>query len=313
MEVFSPDGVCNQKVTYSEHFAATGHSVNLVDYQLILVGQEPEGRSWKYITLHDPRGGLLASKMSISGAMLGGSAPTHHSSFSRGASLYLLGGSQGTQAKYEKGVWNNLNLRWQDGRAFSSFVKGSCSVTLNKDTIMIFGGFTAGTKEVLKSVIAINIIQQTVEERPTLRHARAFHSCEIVGNGRVLVSGGYSLLDDPQISLVRDELYNPTATNSRHGWTQVLPAASSLSRYDHRLVRLGETVFALGGRDGTGDQLTSVRRFDLGTKKWLEHPQDLLSSSTSGMAVTVFPRAAVDCLQDCRSGQGIMMVGGSLS
>ena len=168
VEVFSPDGVCNQKVTYSEHFAATGHSVNLVDDQLILVGQEPEGRSWKYITLHDPRGGLLASKMSISGTMLGGSAPTHHSSFSRGASLYLLRGSQGTQAKYEKGVWNNLNLRWQDGRAFSSFVIGSCSVTLNKDTIMIFGGFTAGTKEVLKSVIAINIIQQTVEERAIL-------------------------------------------------------------------------------------------------------------------------------------------------
>ena len=299
VEVFSPEGSCNQILTSSLSFTTTGHSIDLLVDQLILVGYEKEGDSWNYITFPDPRGGLLASKVSISSSKLGKGAPRHHTSFVHGHSLYLLGGDHATQAKLEKGVWNNIDIKWRDGRIFSSSITGSCSVTISKEVFMVLGGFEGPerTEELLSSVTAINVRQLTAEEYPPLKHARAFHSCQVLQDGRILVSGGARTLPVPVPgTMVPDELYDPTLSRAR----QVLAFVSSLLRYQHRLVRLGTTVFALGGIDGTLSELTSVKQFHPATNTWSEHPRDLLSSSTSGIAVTAFPRSAVDCVQECR-------------
>ena len=104
VEVFSPDGACNQKLTHSVHLSALGHSVNLLDNQLVLVGYKGNGGGWKSITLEDPRGGLLSSRLSLTNSELGEAAPRHHTTSVHGHSLYLLGGEQDTQARLEKGV-----------------------------------------------------------------------------------------------------------------------------------------------------------------------------------------------------------------
>ena len=297
VEVFSSDGASSQKLAYSDHFTAMGHSVNLLDNQLVLAGYKEEGGIWKSITLEDARGGLLSSRISVTSSQLGGAAPRHHSAFTHGNTLYLLGGEQNTQARLEKGVWNSINLKWTDGSSFSSFTSGACSISINKDWFIVLGGFSVESQEILGTVRAVDVTQQTVEERPKLRHARAFHSCETLDDGHVLVSGGYTNKQNPRGSLAPDELYDP---NSTSGPSQVLPAANSLSRYQHRLVRLEKTVFALGGRDGTGKELKSIKQFNAASSIWLDHSQDLLSNSTSGMAVTAFPRSAVDCVKECR-------------
>ena len=296
MEVFSPNGACSQKVIHSERFSATGHSVNLLDNQLVFVGFEEEGESWKSITLEDPRGGLLSSTLSVSRSELGDAAPRHHTTFVQGHSLYLLGGEQNSQARLEKGIWNSINLKWTDGRPFSSFASGACSISINRDVFIVLGGFSDDAEEMMTTVKSVNVNQQTVEERPSLNHGRAFHSCELLDDGQVLVSGGFSDKDNPSGSLAPDELYDPTNTKP----TQVLAAADSLSRYQHRLVRLEKTVFAIGGRDRTGKELASIKQFETATNTWLEHSQVLLSNRTSGMAVTAFPRSAVDCVEECR-------------
>ena len=162
---------------------------------------------------------------------------------------------------------------------------------------MVLGGFESGTDTMLSSVTAINVRQLTAEEYRPLKHARAFHSCQILQDGRILVSGGYSSQGNPTGSQAPDELYNLTLSSE----SQVL--TSSLFRYQHHLVLLGTTVLALGGVDKTGSELTSVKQFHPATNTWSEHPRDLLSSSTSGLAVTAFPRSAVNCVQECRSAE----------
>ena len=296
MEVFSPEEGCSQKLTQLQHFSAIGHSFSLVDNQLVVVGSEDEGGSWKWITLEDPRGGLLSSRLSLSSSELGEATPRHHITFVHGHSLYLLGGEQNTQARLEKGVWSNINLKWKDGRPFTSFTSGACSITNHKDVIIVLGGFSAEAQKMLSAVREVDVTKQKVEDKPKLRHARAFHSCKILEDGRVLVSGGYTDKDNPSGSLAPDELYDPTATRP----TQVLTAAKSLSRYEHHLVLLEKNVFALGGRDRTGQELTSIKEFDPATSTWLDHSQALLSESTAGMAVTNIPKSAVDCSNECR-------------
>ena len=291
IEVFSPEGACSKKLAKSEDMSGVGKSVNLLDNQLVLAGYEVEGGSWKSIALEDPRGGLLSSRLSVSSSDLGEAAPRHHITFVHGHSLYLLGGEQNTQAKLENGVWSNINFKWIDGTPFSSLSSGACSISINRDLFLVLGGFSGSKQQ--STVRAVNVTKQTVEERPELKHARAFHTCQILENSLVLVSGG----KNPSGSLIPDELYNPTATGTA---TQVLTADNSLSRYEHRLVRLEKTVFALGGKDETGQELTSIKKFDTATNTWLDHSQALLSNSTSGMAVTAIPRSAVDCVEECR-------------
>ena len=97
IEVFSPEGACSQKLTKSDHLSATGHSFTLLDNQIVVVGYQEECGSWKSIALEDPRGGLLSSRLSGTSSQLGGAAPRHHTAFTHGQSLYLLGGEQKTQ------------------------------------------------------------------------------------------------------------------------------------------------------------------------------------------------------------------------
>ena len=301
MEVFSPEGACSQRLPHSKRLSGVGNSINLLDNQVVLVGYEEDCGSWHSVALEDPRGGLLSSRLTVTCSELGEAAPRHHNTFVHGHSLHLLGGEQNTQAKLENGVWSNINYKWIDGRPFSSLTSGACSISINTDMFIVMGGFSGEGKEMLSKVRAVDVTQQTVEERPNLKHARAFHSCQLIEEGIILVSGGYTNKENPNKSLAPDELYK-TATGTSH----MLTLVNSLSRYEHRLVRLEKTVFALGGRDGTGKELASIKQFDTATYTWLDHSQALLSNSTSGMAVTTFPRSAVDCFEECRSSDALL-------
>ena len=132
VEVFSPEGACSKKLTKSDHLSATGHSVNLLDNQLVLSGYQEDCGSWQSLALEDPRGGLLSSRLTVTCSELGEGAPRHHTTFVHGLSLYLLGGEQTTQVKLEKGVWSNINFKWKDGRPFSSLTSGACSISINQ-------------------------------------------------------------------------------------------------------------------------------------------------------------------------------------
>ena len=298
VEIFSKDEKCQQKLTNTPPFDATGHTLDLVDNQLIMVGYVIDAASWKVMTLDDPRGGLLANQWS-STSSYGIENSRYHTSYVRDNALALIGGDQKTQAKLENGEWKSFNLRWVNGSIFSNFSSASCGLKLRNNMFMVIGGIAdreTSSSRILNVVVTINGTDESVTELTPTKHARAFHSCVCLGDFQtVLISGGYSSTDNPNQSLVPDEVYNTVTGESQE-------VTASLGRYQHHLILLEDTVFALGGRGADGALLTSVERFDVISRTWIHHANSLLSNATAGVAIAALPISAVDCVGDCLCG-----------
>ena len=109
----------------------------------------------------------------------------------------------------------------------------------------------------------------------------------------VIISGGTEgelQINDPT-STLPDELYS-LSTGESHS----LEAADSIMRQNHKLIRLGETVFGMGGTTINGENPAIVKTFNSEKKNWENHSSNLMSSATGEVAVTPFPLSAVDCV-----------------
>ena len=164
---------------------------------------------------------------------------------------------------------------------------------LTKDVFLLIGGFerVKESNVEMNTVLRLNITEETVEELPPIKRNRAFHACEI-SEGKILITGGTR-----GDIVVADEVYNLKTNKST-----VLKKDKSLGRSQHRLLRLGETIFAFGGSGRKGSPTTSVKWFDWAKMRWKNYKQSLLSKNTANLAVTAFPLSAVDCFAGCRCG-----------
>ena len=273
-------------------FGGQGRSIDLLDEQLILLGDNKLGGKFEYKSIHQPRKGLLGMKFTKEVSPIGNS-PLWHTSHAFGNQLLAVGGDFQSKARLSNAVWNGLNLRWQNSSRFSRFAVGACKVKLAKDVFLVIGGFerVKESKVEMKMVLRLNITEETVEELPPIRRSRAFHACE-VSEGKILISGGVK----GKVT-VGDEVYSLRTNKSR-----VLRKADSLGRHQHRLLRLEETIFAFGRLLRNGSQTSVVEWFDWMEMRWKQHEQSLLSENTTDLAVTAFPLSAVDCLDGCSCG-----------
>ena len=303
MEIYSSQSnQCSQKILKYDGFAVAGHTVDLLDNELILIGDKTLGGKFKYISIHSPRENLLAVKYSMEISNAKGS-PYRHTSFRQGNKLTVLGGDQSSKARLNINVWTKINLQWKNQQVFSAFTSAACRIKLKKDRFLLIGGISNdGKREARKNVLMINMAEETVKELPSMNHARAHHSCELLSGGDlIIISGGTR--QSPKtgastIEIVPDEVYS-LAT----GLSTSLSAAASLGRYQHRLIRLGESVHALGGRNGSGHLISVVRAFNKETQGWEDQNNHLKSDKTGESAVTPFPLTAVDCVNGCKCGQ----------
>ena len=293
VEVFSKNKKCNQKIVDFTVFGGQGRTIDLLDEQLVLLGENKLGGTPQYKSIHQPRKGLLGMKYSIESIPLGNS-PYYHTSHVYGNELVAIGGESETEARLSSTVWNGLNLRWKSGSDFSHFAAGACQVKLAKDVFLLIGGLKRvnGSKAESNTVMKLNITEETAEELPPIKQSRAFHACEVYGR-RILVSGG----TQGQVT-VADEVYS-LVTNE----PTILDMTSSLGRHGHSLLRLEETIFAFGGRLlGNTNDTSLVEWFDWSALRWRQHEYSLLSKNSSSLAVTSFPMSAVDCHAGCKCG-----------
>ena len=140
----------------------------------------------------------------------------------------------------------------------------------------------------------MNTTEDSVREVGTLNHARALHACQLL-DGAVLVTGGSSNIIEPESNILQDEIFDISTEESKE-------LSNSLARYEHRLILLGNTTFALGGKGAEGSEVSTVESFDIITNSWKPHSHSLESKDTASLAVTAFPRSAVDCTPSCRCG-----------
>ena len=299
VEVFSKNEKCNQKILEFPSFGGQGRSLDLLDEQLLLLGAEKAGRRFEYKSIHQPRKGLLGMRFSQEVSSVGNN-PYWHTSHSYGNQLLAIGGEFRSKAGHANGVWNGLNLRWQNGSSFYRFAIGACKVKLARDVFFLIGGFelVADGKVVMNSMLRLNITEEKVEELPSIKKGRAFHSCEIFEDN-ILISGGTE--DD---AIVPDEVYDMSTNVST-----VLDMNSSLQRHKHQLFRIVDTIFAFGGVLSNGSTTSVVEQFDWTSKKWKQHDHRLLSKNSSNLVVTSFPLSEVDCHAGCTCGRTINLGG----
>ena len=134
---------------------------------------------------------------------------------------------------------------------------------------MIGGIEKGGSKGEMKTVLRMNITDETMEELPPIQKNRAFHSRE-VSERRVLISGGKKgkyVMDDEIYSLWTNE-------------SIVLKTSKSLRRHQHHLLALGSTIYAFGGTKENGLPTDQVEKFDWETNSWVVHDHSLLSKDT---------------------------------
>ena len=305
MEVFGKDSKCNRIMANIPSLSLTGHSVSLLDNQLVIGAFSVTSDSWKYLSLRDPRGGLLANPWTET-KTLGANGPVGHLSFVYGKDLVFLGGERSSQVilqngRSENGEWNTLRLSWKNGTSFDDVPQDACLVKVNSYKFALLGGRDTSTDQMTPKVLMIDMKEQSVEELGSLTFARSRHACAIISdpapdfnaNNFVLVTGGF--FDD---SGSKDELFDLTKRISRP-----LDLFMNVRRSDHRMIALGDTLFALGGQHHIdGSTVDTIEVYNATSESWTTHPYRLMSSSTSGLAVTALPLSAVSCNKGCQCG-----------
>ena len=149
-------------------------------------------------------------------------------------------------------------------------------------------------------MLLINMKEQNVKEVGSLAFPRAKHACAIIPDSfsssstLILVTGG--IFDT---STEKDEIYDVTMRTSR-----TLDSTMNVPRMNHRMVTLGQSVFALGGQRQPSDDSTLdvIEVFDPKSESWSLHTSSLFSKSTDDLAVTELPMSAVSCNQGCQCG-----------
>ena len=307
MEVFGEDRKCNRMMANIPPLPSLrGHSVSVLDNQLVIGAFSVTNDSWKYLSLRNPRSGLLANPW-IETKTLGTDGPVGHLSFVYRKDLVFIGGEGSTQVilqngRTENGEWNALRLSWKNGASFDEVPQDACLVKVNSYKFAILGGRDTTTGQMTPMVLMIDMKEQSVEDLGSLTFARSRHACVVVSSPSldfntkktfVLVTGG--LFDNPN---AKDELFDLSQRSSRP-----LDTSMNVQRSDHRMIALGEALFALGGKhhiDGT--TVGAVEVFDPKSESWSLHTPSLLSQSTDDLAVTELPISAVSCSQGCQCG-----------
>ena len=302
VETFSGEPMCNKVITNIPPHVSTSQSVNVFNNHLVIAGYSVGEGTWNYLSLEDPRSSLLSNPWTVS-TSVGQLTPQSHTSFTYGRSLILIGGSQESALKLDTetlgGNWNSFSLPWSNGTNFTRFTSSGCGVRVSKNNFLIIGGINIKTNKVTPNIVNIDIKNKVVHELPGLRVSRAFHACEVVNRTTILVTGGRTSVDDGLGSIAPDEKYNlETEISSYSNKSMVIP------RYNHRLVLLGDTVFAIGGRMVNKSEAKQVERYNTETSSWELLTDGLMSQSTGDLAVATIARSSLDCDVGCSCGVG---------
>ena len=304
VETFSGEQKCNSVITNIPPHFSTRQSVNVFGNHLVIAGYSVWDGTWNYISLEDPRSSLLSNQWTVSTSVQK-HAPQSHVSFTYGRSLILVGGSQEAAMRLDTetigGNWDTFSLPWANGTNFTSFTSSGCGIKVSKHEFLMIGGINIKSNKVTSTIVKIDMKNKVVKELPGLRVSRAFHSCEVIFHDidqrTILVTGGRTSASDDIGSIAPDEQYNvDREISSYSNKSMVVP------RFNHRLVLLGDTIFALGGRMANQSETQLVERYDTKTASWEVLNDGLLSHSTGDLAVATIAKSSLDCSIGCSCG-----------
>ena len=280
-------------------FAGIGRTASLLDEELLLLGDDYLGTRGRYISIQRPRDGVLAMKYTIQDLPLRQSPHQHSSMVSRNT-LTVVGGKFKSRGMLSKFTWTELSLKWKNGTKYIPDFVNACSVKLDVDIHIIFGGEGQATNQQIngRQVVKIDTTQEIAEELNSLTYSRVSHDCQLLNNSIVLLSGGLPQYGRDTSKILPDELYDITSEEV----VKVLDQQQSLGRTQHAMIRIGYRILAFGGRDSNNDAPSKIAEFNPTTYSWKDFGQELHSTNTTELIVTPFPVASLDCVPQCRCG-----------
>ena len=281
-------------------FSGIGRTSSLLDEELLLLGNDDLGTRGRYFSIQKPRDGLLAMKYTVQELPLTQS-PHQHSSLVSRNTLTVVGGKFKSRGQLSKFTWTELSLKWENGSKFSPNFAHACSVKLGVDVHIIFGGERTvdGQQISGRGVVKINTTEEKVYALNPITHSRVSHDCELLNKSVVLVSGGLAQKGADSFDITVDELYNIHGSGEV---VKVLDLEHSLGRVQHSMIKIGDRVWALGGKDSNNNVPSKIAEFNSTTSSWNELDQELQSTNTSELIVSQYPVASLDCVPACHCG-----------
>ena len=296
VEVLSPQ--CSLNITTFPKFGGIGGTAAMTDEEILLLRNDDMGVSKRYLSIQKPSGGLLAMKYTVEDLPLTQSAH-EHSSLVSGNTLTVLGGKFKSRGRLSKFTWTELSLKWEDGTKYIPAFIAACSVKVGTDLHIVIGGNKKvdGEEVSTRQVVKIDTTKEIAYELNPIMKSRVFHSCQLLKNNMILVTGGLPKKGGDPSEVLPDEQYDIESQDIK-----ILDSADSVGRFQHSLARIGDRLLALGGRDASGGVPSKIKEFAPATNSWKELSQELHSSNTTQLAITPIPATAIDCPSECSCG-----------
>ena len=239
------------------NFSGQGRTASLLDNQIVLIGNNTlSGNEGSYVSIRNPRDGLLAMNY-LKETFPSRGSPFHHAALASDNKLTLLGGKYKTRSKLEQNTWTGLKLTWEESqKAFTPIFFSACTLQQGLDLFYVFGGaeLRGKTTFVRNTILHINTTSLIVREIGAMNKSRMAFGCDFLNDRTILLSGGYSDPANPVQSIEPDEIITLSHSTSSSEVQYVsdissciLPVNDSLWRFQHSLIRMNETIFALGG------------------------------------------------------------------
>ena len=321
---------CDQQLKTIPKLDMVGHSLNLLDNQLIMgpfftVNE----KTWWYLSLKNPRAGLLTNRWT-STLVEGLNAPGNHITFPFDKSLLYFGGDFKAQSllktrRKESGEWTLLKLlNSSNSEPFDKFTSHACSAKLDRNRFLVLGGTFISedrSKSVLADIFEVDLRSEKVQKLGEMNHPRTQHACTMIPGSlsskegtktfsrAILISGGVSETDKAETIVKVAELFvldNRKSISLSHEMLE--------PRFKHHMVQLGEDILALGGQTQSQAGLKTIEKFNFdvysnfetmaASGTWTTHRKSLKSNSSSSLAVTALPKSAVECNKEsCQCGE----------
>jgi hypothetical protein len=161
--------------------------------------------------------------------------------------------------------------------------RGGSLTLLNDGTVLLAGGGVYGSPTgIINNVFRYNPQTNTWAEVAPMHAARIGHQATLLGNGKLLVTGGTQYLLPTPVFTNTTELYNPT-TNQ---WTPAAPM--NTPRSGHAAVWLPSGKLVVIGGDASG---TSVELYDPEFNTWT--PATPMPTRRSSFTATWLPNNAI--------------------
>ena len=327
---------CSMTLGQVPDFAGQGRTASLLDNQIVLIGNNTlSGSEGNFISIQNPRDGLLAINYSKETFPSRGS-PFRHSALTSDNKLTLLGGKYKSRAKLDQNTWTDIKLKWVESqKEFTPNFFSACTLQQGRDSFYVFGGAEILNKAtvVRNTILHINTTSLLVREIGTMSRPRMAFGCEFLNKSAILLAGGHSDAANPVQSIQPDEIINLTDSFpsleskplSSRPISTLLPSTDSLWRLQHSLIRINETIFALGGlttewrpnsytstaKETTTTTTTAtmisfktavIKAFNEATLSWEESGKNLKSEDSGEIVIVPFPASSLDCVPDCKCG-----------